>query len=1232
MTLTIPPYVPPVPGAGTLNGQRELSKQVRTIAAASTTIPVIYGEAQVGGRIFAAVYSGGFWYLGVAFCLGEIDSYTALYLNGVDVKPSTPAGMTITYYTGTTSQTADATLASVISGYVDTLIYSTASGSVGVAYCVLKYSEANYSGFPTIVAKIKGRKVRPLSENLINDSEDITGTGWIAGNVDTSRATNVVGITAPDGTVSADKIQEATTTSNQHFIATPTVSNLPDNAIVTFSVFCKSAERTFVRIMVLTKAGVTSYTTVDLSTGIVQNTSGLGYIDSGAIDAGSGWYRVFVTANVGTGATVPRGRIFTMQNATTQSYVGTVNSGLYVWGSQFELKATPGIYTKTTTTASAAAWSDNPVLCARDLILTGSFGLGEDVDDLSAKHTQNECDALVTTEKRRTLNLVIDSARAATDWIQTLATYCGAFIFKSGGRWVFRADRPAILWQFTSTANNWSATNATLTTGATTLTVTQTAADVFLASPSGLNICGSAARYIRARIRRVSGTATVDGSIYWVTANHGTSESNKSLLTWTTANGTWATVEWDMYAPSTGGLDWRESIITQIRLDLSQTAGTDVWEIDWISVGIEPVTKSDVVADSFSAGTADAAQIPTALRVDYTDASTTEFKTRPAYAEIAGVSTGAVARRESVVQLPGVTRYSQAYREAAERLAKLNNHLYCEFIRFDEGLFTEIGDVLSVMHPYTDTSNATECDDATLFRVVDTKVIGPGRVRVRATQYDVLDYDNSESTTTWGAYTRRAGNLGGSGDGINRIQPRFAGGFATVDYDGQFPVTKGANISQSAVLAGTGAPDPTSGYYGAYALKIGTASSGSDRTVWFGSSSTDYTIPIDPNSKWLFSCKFWPRVANTSVGFTLKSGAGTTYSLTDTTNTASAWNEFVDTASGSNLLNLVNDASASALFALSVNAASTFVWFDGLMLEKQVGEGAIVSSWRPPVSSAINPARISPRLVAPGTLDDSVAIDDGAGNARTIASGVFSGTAIDGQAITFTPAYSRVPVVTFTPAALTYSTAGGFGSGNSQTLVCEARDLTASGFTAYLKVRTLATTVTTTTDTYAGSGGADTGAGNLPRYTIQKSNANQAWDDKYTFTFTVVVKNIRTGEPGFAFWEPGQATIGVYIATADSGATLYTPTWTKVASVSVNGGSGASTTTRTGLTVTVVRDGLTQRGGTCPEFGIGIESELISGGTLTFTSVKYDLAVTGATETPATGGGASPVPFTVISA
>lgn len=1228
MAVTIPPWRPPVAPGATLNDQRSIKQQLETVAAASTAIPIVYGECMIGGRIFAATYTGGTWYVAALFCIGEIDSYVNLYLN--DAAPVT--GVTVTYYNGTTSQTADATLAAAISGYTDTLIVSTAQGSVGVAYVVITYNDSHYSGLPSIKARIKGRKVHGTSANLIPYSEDINGAGW-AVTADTGRTANAT--TAPDGAATADKLTESTVTAAAHYASTPSVSGLSDYATFVFSVYLKAAERTFARVIGVTKVPGTALVTVDLSTGLITSTSGADLLDAGSDAVGNGWYRVWIACTANTGASAPRGRVQIMQTATTGSYAGTIGNGIYVWGAQFETKLTPGVYTSTAATASAAAFSENPALCLRDLIGATSFGLGEDTDDLSFQATATECSTVVIAEQRRRVALALDDARTADDWISTLAAYAGAWCYKRGTSWVSIPDRPAKLWQFTSSANSWTASNATAATTATAWQLTQTAADVYAVSPSSLNINGAAARYVRVRLQRTAGSGSFTLELFYTTALHAVSNSFVKQATWSSANGVFVVIEFDMHALTAGGADWKQSIVNSIRLDLTAAAGSSVWLIDWISVGILPITTANIVSGSFSTSVADAIQSPTIVKCKYTDTSTTPWREREAEAVLAGVSIGTVARRESQISMPGVRFYSQAYREAAERLLKLQRTTQVEFVTFDEGLQIAQGDVLSIMHPYIDTAAASECDADTLYRVVaQPSVVSPGRVRVVAAAYSEADYDNTEPTVTWKAAPTLLGALdvGRSGDGINRVHGRFAGGFANVDYDGQFPVTKGANISFASVAAGT-APAPTAGYYGAYALKISTASSGTDRAVYFGSSATDYNIAIDPSSQWLFSGKFWPSTgSNVSVSFAIKT-ATATYTLTDTTNTISTWNDFVHTATGSNLLDLSTDTNNLALMRMDVNAASANVFFDGLMLEKKISNGAVTSPWRPPVASATNPARLNPQLVAPGLLDDNVSIDDGNGNAKAIVAGVLSGTVTDGSSITFSPAFLRVPVVQFNPTALTFNGAYinfGTSTASSHALVCEARSLTVSGFTANLKVRQLVATITARTDTTPTDGGALA----VPRYTIQKTaSALEAWDDRYVFAFDVVVKNsifFNGIWGGGVTYQPGSVTVGVYIATADSGATLYTPTWTLVGSITLGGTGGASaTTSRSGQTVTVTRDGLTQRGGSCPEFGIAITSELVAGGTLTFTNVTYSTA--GAlTETSATAAGVSAVPYTVI--
>ena len=72
------------------------------------------------------------------------------------------------------------------------------------------------------------------------------------------------------------------------------------------------------------------------------------------------------------------------------------------------------------------------------------------------------------------------------------------------------------------------------------------------------------------------------------------------------------------------------------------------------------LTTTDWVRGSFATQIARAANIPTVVKVKYTDTTETIWREREAIAKLAGVSAGTVPTRTSVVNLTGVTKYSQA--------------------------------------------------------------------------------------------------------------------------------------------------------------------------------------------------------------------------------------------------------------------------------------------------------------------------------------------------------------------------------------------------------------------------------------------------------------------------------------------------------------------------------------------------------------------------------------------
>lgn len=131
-----------------------------TVAAKGALVPVMYGRRDAPGLMFAQGMIGSDLVIGFLWCVGEIDAIEAIYVN--DALPPMGAGnVVITNYLGTPSQGVDATLASAIAGYADTLrVPIPGGGFLGLAYSVLRIPPGKISGFPrTARAVIRGRKV-----------------------------------------------------------------------------------------------------------------------------------------------------------------------------------------------------------------------------------------------------------------------------------------------------------------------------------------------------------------------------------------------------------------------------------------------------------------------------------------------------------------------------------------------------------------------------------------------------------------------------------------------------------------------------------------------------------------------------------------------------------------------------------------------------------------------------------------------------------------------------------------------------------------------------------------------------------------------------------------------------------------------------------------------------------------------------------------------------------------
>lgn len=196
---------------------------------------------------------------------------------------------------------------------------------------------------------------------------------------------------------------------------------------------------------------------------------------------------------------------------------------------------------------------------------------------------------------------------------QSIAYFLGlaAALGYGGPRWT------PISWQFVAAAEGFTATNATITPGATSIVVAASAADPQIRR-SGLAFAGVDYRYVTARLKRNAGTGW-DGTIYFTTPAHGEVVGYiKTIAAPAGIGGGYVTAVWDMHALTAGGTDWQDSIITGIRLDLGLGIGDD-YEIDWVAVSkVDPVDMTVSVTEGVDG-------VPSKWRVNAPITTITEF-------------------------------------------------------------------------------------------------------------------------------------------------------------------------------------------------------------------------------------------------------------------------------------------------------------------------------------------------------------------------------------------------------------------------------------------------------------------------------------------------------------------------------------------------------------------------------------------------------------------------------
>jgi hypothetical protein len=177
-------------------------------------------------------------------------------------------------------------------------------------------------------------------------------------------------ITAPNGTLTADKLVEDTS-NNSHFV----VNTAFTGTVATYSasIYAKAGERTWLNHRLWNGAVYSAEAYFDLTNGVV------GTVVAGTATitpAGNGWYRCTVVGALTVAATCTIDPAIAEAD-NDRSYLGDGTSGLYLWGAQVELGAFASSYIPTTATSITRNQDDLSYVAAGNIDSTIGFAYAE---------------------------------------------------------------------------------------------------------------------------------------------------------------------------------------------------------------------------------------------------------------------------------------------------------------------------------------------------------------------------------------------------------------------------------------------------------------------------------------------------------------------------------------------------------------------------------------------------------------------------------------------------------------------------------------------------------------------------------------------------------------------------------------------------------------------------------------------------------------------------------------
>lgn len=207
---------------------------------------------------------------------------------------------------------------------------------------IIRYASADEPRFDhdPETGRCLGLMIEEQQTNVLRYSEEFD-TGW----TNTNASVTANATTAPDGTTTADKLVENSSTGNKE--VNQANITYTSGTYLTFSCFAKAAGRTRFRLAGTTErfdSGTNAF--FDLSNGTVVTTTG-GFTSASIEAYPNGWYRCVGTM-LPTSSGTNNVYITLVNSGTTTNYTGDGSSGIFIWGAQLEADKDVSSYIPTT--------------------------------------------------------------------------------------------------------------------------------------------------------------------------------------------------------------------------------------------------------------------------------------------------------------------------------------------------------------------------------------------------------------------------------------------------------------------------------------------------------------------------------------------------------------------------------------------------------------------------------------------------------------------------------------------------------------------------------------------------------------------------------------------------------------------------------------------------------------------------------------------------------------------